>query len=161
MPIGISSYPRRHNYGQPRPPLAQNWPGHHTSSSQLLQTVDPLYLKYLHSQAAYLGSQISALYDTMRVTPSPTVHQVLPHNLPTAAFHHPSHSRLLTTHNPACEGSISGTTMPSKMDLKATMCIHCGIQPTHIIGTLLVHNISIQEASVKILMIVIRHGIFL
>ncbi len=66
----MSSYPRRHN-GQPRPPPARNRPGRHSSSPHHHQTGDPGYIAYLRSQAAQINSQISALSEPPRVTPSP------------------------------------------------------------------------------------------
>ena len=68
----MSFYNRRH-HGRPLPPLAWNRPGYHTSSHQTKDDVDPNYLVYLRKHAAQFDSQISALSNRQRVTPSPMV----------------------------------------------------------------------------------------
>ncbi len=99
----MSSYYRGH-HGRPRPPPAQNRPGHQSSSAPPPTTVDPHYLAYLQSQAAQIDSQISALSGRHQVTPSPTAQVPFPQGPPSRHYQLPSTSRR-PKRNPSREGS--------------------------------------------------------
>ena len=102
----MSSYYRRHNDWS-WPPPARNRPGLQPSSAPPHSTMDPHYLAFLHSQAAKINSQISALSGDPRLTPSTSTHprcndQGQP---PSSTYHGLTTSRHYRSRNPSREGS--------------------------------------------------------